>query len=352
MRIAITNAFLPSEQQAGVPHQVHRLANALVARGHDVTVFSFSPRPADAAYALRRFPRPNVPARFLPFVMAYRLATTDFRAFDVVNVHGDNYLMRPPRPVVRTFHGSAVDEMRNAATVRRKLFFLVTIPLEAIGARLADHVVGVSETTRARFRTLRTVIPCGVDRSAFRAHAKTEHPTVLFVGTEAGRKRGAWLAELFAREVVPRVPNAELRMVSDGTGDEPGVRRFGRVAVETLGELYGSAWAFCLPSTYEGFGVPYIEAMAAETAVVATAPNPGANEVLANGAYGAYVADDALASTLVDVLTDDAARSALVRAGSERAAAYDWRTIAARYEAVFGEAIAANARVRTAKATA
>jgi glycosyltransferase involved in cell wall biosynthesis len=343
MKIAITNAFLPSEQQAGVPNQVHRLANALVARGHDVTVFSFSPRPADAAYALHRFARPSVPARFLPFVMAYRLATTDFRAFDVLNVHGDNYLMRPSRPVVRTFHGSAVDEMRNAGTMRRKLFFLVTIPLEALGARLADHVVGVSETTRVRFRSLRTVIPCGVDRTMFRASEKTTRPTVLFVGTETGRKRGAWLAELFARDVLPLVPNAELRMVSDGAGDAPGVRRYGRVTSETLGELYGSAWAFCLPSTYEGFGVPYIEAMAAEAAVIATAPNPGANEVLANGAFGAYVADDALASTLVAVLTDDAAREALVRAGRARSAEYDWRMIAARYETVFGEAIAAKA---------
>ncbi len=55
-----------------------------------------------------------------------------------------------------------------------------------------------------------------------------------------------------------------------------------KVPFEKLCELYQRAWILCLPSTYEGFGVPYIEAMASGTVAVAS-PNPGAKEILDNG---------------------------------------------------------------------
>lgn len=339
MNIAVTNAFLPSEQHAGVPFQVHHLANALCDNGHDVTVFSFSPRPADARYAVRQFPRPIVPSRFFPFVMAYHLAITDFSAFDVINCHGDNYLLRSSRPVVRTFHGTASEEMKNAQTLRRRMFFLITIPLERIGASMADHVVGVSEATRASMPAVQTVIPCGVDLDIFHAGQKTDSPTVLFVGTEGGRKRGAWLAEIFKTHVLPVLPDAELRMVSERASSEPGIRRYGRVSIEKLAELYRSSWIFCLPSTYEGFGVPYIEAMAARTAVVATSPNIGAREVLSDGTYGAFVDDANLAEALTRILSDTALRANMERRGTERSRQYSWQTIASQYEVVFDNAI-------------
>lgn len=346
MRIAITNAFLPSEQKSGVPFQVHFLANALVDAGQDVTVFSFSDIPADAKYKLYQFVRPSVPSQFFPFFMAYRLARADFSQFDVINSHGDNYLFKPRIALVRTFHGSARDEMRFATTLRRKAFFLITDVLEKIGAMLADHCVGVSTTTRASIRSVQTIIPCGVDLNAFKAGTKTDTPTILFVGTEAGRKRGAWLADLFKRDVLPLVPSAELRMVSDAVVSEPGVHRYGRVSADRLHELYGSAWAFCLPSTYEGFGVPYIEAMAANTAVVATSPNPGASEVLADGAYGAFVDDEHLAASLTRILTDVRFREEMERRGLERSQTYSWHTVAAQYLNVFRETIAKKKNIR------
>jgi glycosyltransferase involved in cell wall biosynthesis len=349
MKIAITNALLPTDQCSGVPFQVHHLANALCRRGHDVTVFTFSPRPADAQYAVHQFPRPNVLPRFFAFIMAYRLATTDFSSYDVINVHGDNYLMWSPRPIVRTFSGTASDEFRTAKTLQRRLFCALSIPLEHIGAALADHVVGISEATRARMPAVTTIIPCGVDLDAFVAGAKTEKPTVLFVGSELGRKRGKWLAETFKAKVKPRLPDAELLIISDSTLVEPGVRRFGRVSAETLAELYRSSWVFCLPSTYEGFGVPYIEAMAARTAVVATSPNPGAREVLADGAFGMFVEDDKLGDALVRLLSDSALREELVFRGAERSRTFAWENIARMYETLFERVITAK---KAAKNTA
>lgn len=337
MKIAMSNAFLPTDEQAGVAFQVHYLANALVRRGHDVTIFTYSPRPPDAAYRVHQFrPIPSL-RKFYPFLLAWQLWRTDFSNFDVIHAHGDNFLLWSKHPQVRTFHGSANDEAKAAQTLRRKLFFKVVNVLEHIGARIADWNVGVSEATRSRLPRVRSIIPCGVDTAAFRPGKKSFHPTVLFVGTTMGRKRGRWLAELFVRDVQSQIPDAELIMVSDAAVDLNGVRSVGRVSLEQLIELYQSAWIFCLPSTYEGFGVPYIEAMAAGTAVVAT-KNPGAREVLLDGAFGELSADDALGSTLRNLLSDDARRSNFADAGVKRAASFRWDAVAAQYEAVYVEA--------------
>jgi phosphatidylinositol alpha-mannosyltransferase len=273
--------------------------------------------------------------------MALRLAQTDFQKFDVVHAHGDNYLLLTKSPVLRTFHGSAIDEMKASKSLKRRIFFLITIPLEWVGERLADYVVGVSEGTRKTIPGVQCVIPCGVDLNAFQPGEKTSAPTVLFVGTEGGRKRGAWLAELFKTDVLPSLPLAELRMVSEHEAVEPGVRRYGRVSSEVLAELYRSSWVFCLPSTYEGFGVPYIEAMAANTAVVATSSNPGAREVLGDGSFGAFVDDNELTATLRSILTDSTLRDNLMRRGSERSREYSWSNIVAKYEVAYRAAISA-----------
>ena len=65
-------------------------------------------------------------------------------------------------------------------------------------------------------------------------------------------------------------------MVTQDAPADPGagITVLGRLDDEELAREYRAAWVFCLPSSYEGFGIPYAEAMASGTPVVAT-PNPG-----------------------------------------------------------------------------
>lgn len=56
MKIAMTHVDLPNESKGGVAFQAHYLANAIVDRGHDVTMFTFSPVYADCHYRVHQYP--------------------------------------------------------------------------------------------------------------------------------------------------------------------------------------------------------------------------------------------------------------------------------------------------------
>ena len=328
-------------------HQVHDLANVLAGRGHDVTLFTFSPAWPDCRYQVHQItPPPKRLRRLGAFLFARALARTNFAGFDVLHANGDSYLIRrgPRRPpLLRTFYGSARDEAKSAVRLRRRLYQSVAGVLEIWDARNADRVVGISATTRARIPAVSEIVPCGVDLSAFRPGengAKSEQPTVLFVGTAGGRKRGDFLADVFARQVRPRFPRAELWTVADrplaGSGEGSGVVNHGRVSRDALAELYRRAWVFCLPSTYEGFGVPYVEALASGTAVVAS-ENAGAREVLQNGAFGTLAGDADIGEAICRLLGDDDARRAQQERGLVRAQDFAWERVAARYERLYAE---------------
>ena len=132
------------------------------------------------------------------------------------------------------------------------------------------------------------------------------------------------------------MPDAELRMV---TQDAParlpdGVVALGRLDDDALADEYRRAWVFCLPSSYEGFGIPYAEAMAAGLPVVAT-PNVGARFVTDEGRYGSLAELDALAGPLTDLLTDRAARERESAASVGRAAEFDLGHVVDLYERVY-----------------
>jgi starch synthase len=116
--------------------------------------------------------------------------------------------------------------------------------------------------------------------------------------------------------------------------------------------LLSAATAFVCPSIYEPLGIVNLEAMACETAVVATATG-GIPEVVVDGETGLlvpidqatdgtgtpldpdqYVAD--FAAALTSVLTDTQRAARMGRAGRERAiAAFSWQTIAERTRQIY-----------------
>jgi len=334
MNIAITSMYLPSGSKIGVGYVVHAFANELVKRGHQVTVYSQSGASEDSLYEVVVVPSGN---RLRTFGFAWNLRQYDWTQYDVLNAHGDDWFLwgtRRPRHI-HTYHGSLLAETLHARGLTTKVRMAAMALCEFGSCFLADELVAVSANTRRYNPFVKTVIPNGVDLSAFRPGAeKSPVPALLFVGTMRGRKRGAMLLDLFRTEIRPRLPNAEFWAVCEEPVEGEGIKWHGRVSKETLTDLYSRATVFCLPSTYEGFGVPYIEAMASGTPVVAT-PNPGACEITACGEYGLLAADGQLAETLMKVLTDRELNSRLIRLGLERSLDFGWDKVCADYEELY-----------------
>lgn len=328
--------YLPSESKIGVGHQVHALANELVSRGHAVTVFSPCRTPDGAKYDVHRVP---VGRHLRTFRFAVNLRKEDFSSFDVLHAHGDDYwLWRKRVPVhVRTIHGSCFEEAKHIRGVVERTRMLLLGCSETLAAIVADHTVAVSSPTLRWLPGVNRVIPNGVSSRIFKpGSSRTAHPSILFVGTWGGRKRGEALASAFAQDVRPSIPTAELRMVcQDAPKQLPaGVVALGRLQEAELVSEYQRAWAFCLPSDYEGFGIPYAEAMACGTPVVTT-PNPGAMFVLKDGECGEVVPLESLGRSLAALLQDPRRRDALSRRGLCRVQKFTLQDVAARYEQLY-----------------
>jgi phosphatidyl-myo-inositol alpha-mannosyltransferase len=335
LRIAMSSYYLPSESKIGAGYMAHRLAETMAGRGHDVTMFSPCRKPGGASYAHVGV---AISGSLRTFRWGFRIRELDLAGFDVFHAHGDDHLRFGwrDRAHVRTMYGSCLSEALHIHGLRERTRMVALGLTEVAGSLVADRTVAISDNTRSWYPWIRRVIPCGVDLGRFHPGDKEPEPTILFVGTYEQRKRGRLLMEVFEREIRPAVPGARLWMVCSDAPEAPGVEVLGRLSDDEIADRYRRAWAFCLPSTYEGFGVPYIEAMASGTAVVAS-PNPGAREVLDHGRAGVIADDAALGRELVGILESSEARDALAGSGLARAFRYDWATVAGEYESVYAE---------------
>jgi len=305
---------------------VHQLAQHLVSSGEvDVTVHSLDDAPADALYDHHRI---DVPARargnvgrslVVPLVLNRRLG----RGADLVHLHGDDwfYLHRTV-PTVRTLHGSALREAQTATSWRRKGYQYAVYPLEKLSARLADVTLAVGRDA-TRLYGADELVDNGVDLARFRPGPRADHPVLLFVGTWQGRKRGHLVHRAFTEVVRPALPDAELVMVSDHADPAQGVRHVPHASDAELAELYSSAWLFAYPSAYEGFGIPYVEAMASGTPVLAT-PNDGADHVLGDGRFGVITGPEEFGAAALELLRDQPRRDRLAADGLGRAEHFSW----------------------------
>ena len=330
--IAVLSYGLPTPglKRGGIERVAHELAEGLARRGHRVTVFSHDPRPADAHYAIAPLPWRGFVNTWLGrrVTMGYLgnllMAAPSTGRFDVVIAHGDSLLLPLRRtPFVRIVHGSAWEEARSATSPGRFVLQAGVFLQELLSAATHRASVGVSQNTRRGNPFVRHVIPNGVNRDVFRPDERDRGgvPTLVFVGALGGRKRGQWLLDLFTSCIRPGVPGTELHMVSAPGPARDGVTYHEGISDEALARLYRRAWLYVSPSVYEGFGLPYVEALASGTPVVAS-PNPGSTEVLAQGG-GMLCDDEAFGPTVLALLRDPTRRSALAAEGLAVAQRYD-----------------------------
>jgi glycosyltransferase involved in cell wall biosynthesis len=222
-------------------------------------------------------------------------------------------------------------------------------------AREASALITVSEFSRAELievlgvlATRVTVIPEGVDERFFAqadpnaaaARYGLGGPYALAVGTASARKNLQALDQA-ARSLHERGIELVLAGSDRGylRGSDGRLRRLGYVDDQLLPELYAGAVALAMPSAYEGFGLPCLEAMAAGTPVVA-AQAGALPETCGNAALLVDPRDAAgFADALTTAASDEQVRVRLIEAGRRRAAEFSWTRTAKLTDALIGDVI-------------
>ncbi|MBN1758499.1 MAG: glycosyltransferase family 4 protein [Chitinispirillaceae bacterium] len=338
MNIAFFSKQLPSDEPNGVSVQVHRLAEALTAGKHTVTVFTLSPPVEGALYRCVTLPSRSTSGWYGKFLPALLFRGVDKTGFDIIHFHGDDYLCRGSSRRVRTFYGSALNEALHAGTVGRRCYQAFFHLLEWVSCLKKGTLAAISETTQRSLPLVKVHIPCCVPLDRYcPSNRKTGYPSLLFLGDFNSRKRGGLLLDAFSSEILPAFPDTVLTVVGPVPCSGNGIRYAGRCSEEELIALYRESWALCLPSSYEGFGVPVIEAMACGTAVVATS-NPGSNQLVHHERDGILCSPTMLGASVNRLLGDERLRMKLASEGIRTASAYDTRIVAQHYENLYRRA--------------
>jgi|SRR5579872_757597 len=219
----------------------------------------------------------------------------------------------------------------------------LVIAVSHIGAREIVARVGVPEE-RVR------VIYHGVAPVFSPAEEETGGRYLLFVGKPAQPlKNFALLHRAYVR-AWPDGDGPELVVIGgDAAGYAkvrvaPLIREGGAAeADERMRDLYRGALALCVPSRFESFGMPVLEAMACGTPVLA-ARTGALPEIAADAALLLDVDDEAAwAAAIRAIAGDGALRARLRAAGLRRARGFRWERCAAQTLEVFREAIGAPA---------
>jgi len=268
------------------------------------------------------------------------------------------YVSAPGVPRIASVKGVIADELRFERGIMRASM-RIAARFEAAHVRRADVVL-----TTSSYAADRIAVEYGVVRGAIRIVPEpidlvrwqgalgrvptpaSDTPGILCVAHLYPRKQ----VESLLRAMPLLKTAARLRVVGTGRertalsalarelGLEGRVELLGHVPFDRLVAEYRGADVFCLPSLQEGFGIVFLEAMAAGLPVVACQA-AAVPEVVADGECGILVPPQdvpALAFALDRLCGDVALRRRLGAAGRRRVARYDAPIVAGRFLEAIG----------------
>ena len=367
---------------------VHEQAKALKARGHEVTVISavgVTPmmeriRPKQAEVAKRTpehavidgidvyYPRyltlGNAGEKLLGGRLLYLAALPIAKKlhrekkFDILHVHmlprdGHAGLMTAKAlhiPCALTVHGTDIFHYfipGRDPWQRNKDIANGVDALMAVSSLLMSRVAPYRDEKK-----ISRVVPNGVDLSLVPKSTNNKPRAVISVGTLKARKCMDRTLEAFSR-LAGEFPDATLTIVGIGEmeaqlrarikelGLETRVTMTGGLAHEAVIELMAKSDLFVLPSWGEGYGIVYIEAMAAGCISVG-ALKEGIEDTIKDGENGFLVPAgdiDATERVMRDVFTKGAAYDALREKGRRDARMLTWERNAQTVEGIYYDAI-------------
>jgi glycosyltransferase involved in cell wall biosynthesis len=351
-------------QRSGVARVIEAILNCLGEMEHpfhDIRVYS--PRPID--------PGVRLPSIATNVVLASRLPPGLWEQITLLRAHGPRDALFCPSytlplfarcPTLLIHHGS-YEGYREAAQVFSawaRLKARIMYDLSAHRATLVSTVSQYSKQDMAHFYRLDParihVIPDGVDTRLFKPLSDPracsnwrrkvlgeDRPIILYVGKPTRRRNLPNLLQAFARlKRQERLPHRLLLIGSSlpGLSIAGQIRRLGLEADvvdlpyaehDEMVLAYNACEMLVYPSSYEGFGMPVLEAMACGAPVIAL-DNTAFPEFA--GGVAMLLSDaqpDTLAEGMLKVILDSSIREQMAQSGPQRAAAYDWHLVTRMY---------------------
>ena len=408
MRIALLS-YRSKPHCGGQGVYVRHLSRELVGLGHTVEVFSGQPYPElDPGVLLTKVPSLDLYREPDPFrtpalgefrdaidvlelatmysagfpepltfsLRAARLLRGRTTDFDVVHDnqtlgYGLLRMLADGMPLVSTIHHPITIDRRTdfaaAAGWKRRLSLRRWYGFLTMQGRVARRLPSVLTVSHSSARDIVAefgvdprrveVIPLGVDPDVFQLPTMPRVPgrVVAMASADTPMKGIATLLEAFAKLRTERdlelvlvakpVPGGLTESLVERLAIKDSVRFVNGISDIELAELIGSAEIACVPSLYEGFSLPTVEAMACGTPLV----------VSRGGAIPEVVGQDGLCADLVEpgdvgemadaigaLLDAPARRTAMSRAGRLRALEhYSWTSVAVATVGAYERAIAA-----------
>ena len=358
------------------------LATHLVKMGHDVTVMSSSS--AMKAHKTEREETINGinVERFNPVMPAnfFKIAKNKC---DIIHMHHLGYLAPissyaaltkniSKKPFVFTVHGlyhdpyiaeNSDDPFAGKISYNIQTGFPFTRPWRAINWFVhlplkADRITALTNWEKKEISKFGTspskidVIPNGIHLPKYKKKTNKKHvrqkfgldgKILLFVGQPTRRK--GW--EYFVRAmpyILKEIPDAKAVFIgyrSDGTienlihelGLEDKTKFLGFQKEEDKIDVYKSADVFVFPTLYEGFGIIFLEAMAAGIPVVTT-DVAGNKEIIENGKNGLLVRprnEKEVARATIKLLGSSSLRRKIMKNNLKKVVGFDWPRVANIY---------------------
>jgi alpha-1,3-rhamnosyl/mannosyltransferase len=244
-----------------------------------------------------------------------------------------------------------LDEPLNFSLIKRR-YLGWALPRSV---RRADLVVAISDQVRRRIidqlgtdPSRVVIVPIGAGSVATNPAEPSDPPTILYPAVTHPHKNHLMLVEAFTR-LADHHPTARL-VLTGGPGTAEAevanavaasrhgdrITRTGRIPAADLAARLATAIVVAFPSTYEGFGIPVLEAMAAGVPVLVADGTPAADlvaDLFANrGVVLAPHDPQVWADSLGRVLDDRAHRASLALRGLTVAADHTWEASAAALE--------------------
>ena len=268
-----------------------------------------------------------------------------FKGKQMVTIHDLKYVLHPE------FMGSKgklksiylKNLMRHAAKHCQKLITVSESTRNDL-LKVFPHMSGLAERTEVVYEAATVSMK---ENPEIKERFHLDKPYFLYLGELRPHKNVGRVIEAFMKFKAELAEGADVRLIVAGKPHKSFVMPAGShrddiiftgyVKDDDAYTLYSNARAYCLPSLYEGFGLPILEAMKCGCPVITSDFSSTAEVAGDAGLLVDPLSVDAIADAMTKVYTDEAFRQELIEKGYAREKEFSWADTAEKTLAIYKE---------------